>query len=79
MKTGFEYWSCNRPSIQDATPEERPTASPAVGRGAGLFVALGTSTRHLSAGKPTALKTFLVLGSFYVLFSMFSVIAGLSN
>ena len=47
VKTGVEYWSCNRPSIQDATPEERPTASPAVGRGAGLFVALGTSTRDL--------------------------------
>ena len=44
MKTGFEYWLCNRPSIQDATPEERSTASLAVGRGAGLFVALGTST-----------------------------------
>ena len=44
VKTGFEYWSCNRPSIQDATPEERSTASLAVGRGAGLFVALGIST-----------------------------------
>ena len=47
IKTGFEYWSCNRPSIQDATPEERSTASLAVARGAGLFVALGTSTRDL--------------------------------
>ena len=44
MRSGFEHWSRNRPSIQDTGPEERSTASPAVGRGAGLFVALGTST-----------------------------------
>ena len=44
VRTGFGYWSRNRPSIQDAGPEERPTASPAVGRGVGLFVALGIST-----------------------------------